>query len=356
MHAFDRPERGRPRQQRVRDIQADLGADLQRRIDQPIEHLVDRPFGRILEGDQAIVGRALFDHREHVGMRLRTARAGRRCRSARAPPDGQRSRPGRGAPRASAAAAHATWTGSRDRCSPAPLRSAAREPTARAPAPRPRGAARRSAPTLRHSWSGRPAATPSPAPAATAQSARRARRCATAQLFQRTGPRGRHVGGLVRRTWHGTQITLSPRTRMSQVDDPRARRSSPAAGALHARRGAAAADQPPQLPLLRPRSPEIADAEYDALMQELRQIEGDHPELQSPDSPTQRVGAGPAEQFAVVQHRVPMLSLSNAFSSRRAAGVVRPRGSARRPRHQRLHHRAQDRRPGHHAALRARTA
>jgi DNA ligase (NAD+) len=62
-------------------------------------------------------------------------------------------------------------------------------------------------------------------------------------------------------------------------------------------------------------SPEIADAEYDALMQELRQIEGDHPELQSPDSPTQRVGAGPAAQFAVVQHRVPMLSLSNAFSS-----------------------------------------
>jgi len=62
-------------------------------------------------------------------------------------------------------------------------------------------------------------------------------------------------------------------------------------------------------------SPEIADAEYDALMQELRQIEADHPELQSPDSPTQRVGAGPAAQFAVVQHRVPMLSLANAFSS-----------------------------------------
>jgi DNA ligase (NAD+) len=61
-------------------------------------------------------------------------------------------------------------------------------------------------------------------------------------------------------------------------------------------------------------SPEIADAEYDQLMQELRDIEAEHPELESPDSPTQRVGAGQSEQFAVVQHRVPMLSLANAFS------------------------------------------
>jgi DNA ligase (NAD+) len=61
-------------------------------------------------------------------------------------------------------------------------------------------------------------------------------------------------------------------------------------------------------------SPEIADAEYDRLMEELRAIEADHPELQSPDSPTQRVGAGPAAEFAVVPHRVPMLSLANAFS------------------------------------------
>jgi DNA ligase (NAD+) len=61
-------------------------------------------------------------------------------------------------------------------------------------------------------------------------------------------------------------------------------------------------------------APEIADAEYDRLMQALRTIESEHPELQSPDSPTQRVGAGPAAQFAVVQHRVPMLSLANAFT------------------------------------------
>ncbi|MBV9328439.1 MAG: NAD-dependent DNA ligase LigA [Chloroflexi bacterium] len=62
-------------------------------------------------------------------------------------------------------------------------------------------------------------------------------------------------------------------------------------------------------------APEIADAEYDRLMEELRAIESEHPELQSPDSPTQRVGAGPAAQFAVVPHRVPMLSLANAFTA-----------------------------------------
>jgi DNA ligase (NAD+) len=62
-------------------------------------------------------------------------------------------------------------------------------------------------------------------------------------------------------------------------------------------------------------APEIADGEYDQLMRELREIEADHPELQSPESPTQRVGAGPSEQFAIVEHRVPMLSLANAFSA-----------------------------------------
>jgi len=62
-------------------------------------------------------------------------------------------------------------------------------------------------------------------------------------------------------------------------------------------------------------APEITDAEYDRLMEELRAIESEHPELQSPDSPTQRVGAGPAAQFAVVPHRVPMLSLANAFTA-----------------------------------------
>src|SRR3954471_13991929 len=61
-------------------------------------------------------------------------------------------------------------------------------------------------------------------------------------------------------------------------------------------------------------APEVSDAEYDALFRELRAIETEHPELASPDSPTQRVGTAPTEVFSVVQHRVPMLSLANAFS------------------------------------------
>jgi DNA ligase (NAD+) len=61
-------------------------------------------------------------------------------------------------------------------------------------------------------------------------------------------------------------------------------------------------------------APEISDAEYDALMQELREIEARYPDLVTPDSPTQRVGAAPSTKFAKVRHRVPMLSLGNAFS------------------------------------------
>ena len=60
--------------------------------------------------------------------------------------------------------------------------------------------------------------------------------------------------------------------------------------------------------------PEISDAEYDRLMIELRALEAQHPELVTPDSPTQRVGAAPLSGFAEVVHRVPMLSLENAFS------------------------------------------
>src|ERR687883_1571687 len=61
-------------------------------------------------------------------------------------------------------------------------------------------------------------------------------------------------------------------------------------------------------------SPSMADAEYDRLMQELRALEAAHPELVTPESPTQRVGATPSERSAAVRHRVPMLSLANAFS------------------------------------------
>lgn len=60
-------------------------------------------------------------------------------------------------------------------------------------------------------------------------------------------------------------------------------------------------------------SPVISDGQYDALMRELRALEGAHPELITPDSPTQRVGAEPLEAFAKVEHPLPMLSLGNAF-------------------------------------------
>jgi DNA ligase (NAD+) len=62
-------------------------------------------------------------------------------------------------------------------------------------------------------------------------------------------------------------------------------------------------------------SPVITDDEYDALMQELRQIEAAHPDLITPDSPTQRVGGAPRDDLPKVRHVVPVLSLSNAFSA-----------------------------------------
>jgi DNA ligase (NAD+) len=60
--------------------------------------------------------------------------------------------------------------------------------------------------------------------------------------------------------------------------------------------------------------PEVSDAEYDELMRELQRLEHEFPELVTPDSPTQTVGGAPADLFAPVQHRTPMLSLGNAFS------------------------------------------
>ena len=59
--------------------------------------------------------------------------------------------------------------------------------------------------------------------------------------------------------------------------------------------------------------PEISDAEFDSLVRELRELEQAHPELVTPDSPTQRVGGAPLAGFPEVEHRVPMLSLENAF-------------------------------------------
>lgn len=61
-------------------------------------------------------------------------------------------------------------------------------------------------------------------------------------------------------------------------------------------------------------APEISDAEYDALFRRLQELEAAHPAVRSPDSPTERVGAPPAERFATVRHTLPMLSLANAMS------------------------------------------
>jgi DNA ligase (NAD+) len=66
-------------------------------------------------------------------------------------------------------------------------------------------------------------------------------------------------------------------------------------------------------------APEISDAEYDALMNELKRLEAEHPELLTPDSPTQRVGGKPAAGFKKVRHSRPMLSLDNAYSAEELA-------------------------------------
>ena len=69
--------------------------------------------------------------------------------------------------------------------------------------------------------------------------------------------------------------------------------------------------------------PDIPDAEYDKLMRELVELEAAHPELVTPDSPTQRVGAAPSSAFAQVRHEIPMLSLGNAFSETEVEDFVR---------------------------------
>src|SRR5208337_3593284 len=66
-------------------------------------------------------------------------------------------------------------------------------------------------------------------------------------------------------------------------------------------------------------APEISDAAFDKLMNELKRIEAEHPELVAPDSPTQRVGGKPAEGFQRVSHSRPMLSLDNAYTEEELA-------------------------------------
>src|SRR5260370_23095146 len=62
--------------------------------------------------------------------------------------------------------------------------------------------------------------------------------------------------------------------------------------------------------------PEISDAEYDALMRKLSDLEKAHPDLIAPDSPTQRVGGKPREGFVKVRHSTQMLSLDNALNEK----------------------------------------
>ena len=69
--------------------------------------------------------------------------------------------------------------------------------------------------------------------------------------------------------------------------------------------------------------PNIPDAEYDRLLRELDELEAAHPELVTPDSPTQRVGSAPSSKFAEVRHAIPMLSLGNAFSEGEVRDFVR---------------------------------
>src|SRR3954471_13241236 len=70
-------------------------------------------------------------------------------------------------------------------------------------------------------------------------------------------------------------------------------------------------------------APAVSDREYDRLYRELLDLEGAHPELASPESPTQRVGGTPLKAFQQVPHRAPMLSLDNTYSEDEAAAFYR---------------------------------
>src|SRR5712664_4085665 len=70
-------------------------------------------------------------------------------------------------------------------------------------------------------------------------------------------------------------------------------------------------------------APTISDREYDRLYKELADLEAKHPDLVTPDSPTQRVGGKPLQAFAQIQHRVPMLSLDNTYSEDEVANFYK---------------------------------
>src|ERR1700752_3914342 len=70
-------------------------------------------------------------------------------------------------------------------------------------------------------------------------------------------------------------------------------------------------------------TPEITDQEFDQLTKQLKDLEAEHPELITPDSPTQRVGGKPREGFVKVRHSSPMLSLDNTYSEEELRGWER---------------------------------
>lgn len=83
-------------------------------------------------------------------------------------------------------------------------------------------------------------------------------------------------------------------------------------------------------------APEISDLEYDRLLEQLRELEQDHPDLVTPDSPTQRVGGEPVSDLQSVRHRLPMLSIDNTYNTadlqawgRRAEKLLRDAGDTR---------------------------
>ena len=103
--------------------------------------------------------------------------------------------------------------------------------------------------------------------------------------------------------------------------------------------------------------PEISDREYDRMMSRLTELEAEHPELVTPDSPTQRVGGQPLDGFATVRHAVPMLSIDNTYSyDELREWDVRVRKGLNRGRAGALRRRAEGRRRGRLAPLRARQA
>ena len=61
-------------------------------------------------------------------------------------------------------------------------------------------------------------------------------------------------------------------------------------------------------------APEISDEEFDKLLHELERLEAEYPDLVTLDSPTQRIGGSPVEEFPTVEHKAPMLSLDNAYT------------------------------------------